>query len=401
MGDSVSGIRAAPKDGSGFSVAELVIASAILLFCVSGSVLGIMSVAQSGQASDRRTEALNIASRQIELARNLSFDDVATVEPSNGLPAGKVPRVQTVGDYTVTVDIAYGTYGASTAARYKTMSAVVSWISPAPGSIAVTSMIAGASGTQDYNFGSVSLAVRDEGSPAQPLSGVIVWLTDVNHKTYSVMTTASGVAEFNYVPSGNITFSPLRGGCVIDTVTAPICVANTATAYGPVTAHTLRTGSVRCLSPSGTPVAGVSVGLSAGPNPVASVQSNASGYATFPSQLIKGTYTIGISHASYQLSAPQYLTVGATDAMVSITLAVKPATVTATRSTKGTVYVWNSAGTLNTSLSSSSSKPYTAVFSLTNPDIQPKVYYFTNSNTFATTTSATVAPGQAYSVAVK
>jgi hypothetical protein len=133
---------------------------------------------------------------------------------------------------------------------------------------------------------------------------------------------------------------------------------------------------------------------------VASVLSDASGYATFPTELLQGSYTIGITHASYQMSAAQNLVVGTTDARLSLTLAVKPSTVTATRSTKGTVYVWNASGTLNTSMASASSKPYTAVFTLTNPDIQPKVYYFTSVNAFSTATSTTVSPGQSYAVTV-
>lgn len=396
----MDGSGVAMRHDKGFTVAELVVAAAILLFTATGSISGIMFAVQSGQMSERRTEALNIANKQVELARNLAFDNVATVEPSNGLPAGKIPAVQTVGVYTIKIDIAYGTYGASPAARYKSISAVVSWSTPTSGSVAVSSMIAGISGTQDYNFGSVSLAIQDEGSPAQGVAGVIVWVTDVNSRTYSVLTTASGVAQFTYLPSGNITFSSQKPGYAIDTLTAPTCVANTTTAYGPVTAHALRTGFVQCLSPTGAPVAGVTVGLSAGPTAVASVRTDASGYATFPTELVQGSYAVGVTHAFYRLGASQNLVVGATDPRMSLTLAVKPSTVTVTRAKKGTVYVWNAAGTLNTSMSSAASKPYTAVFTLTNPDIQPKVYYFTSANAFSTTASATVTPGLTYSVTV-
>jgi type II secretory pathway pseudopilin PulG len=391
----------AANPGSGFTIAELLVAIAILMFTVTASISGIMFAARSAQLSERRTEALNIANQQIEYARNLSFDDVATVVPSNGLPAGKVPGIQTIGAYTVVIDIAYGTYGASTAARYKTISAVVSWSAPNPGSITISSAIAGVSGTQDYNFGTVTLSIQDESVPAKGVADVIVWLTDSIGHTYSVVTTASGVAQFTYVPSGPVTFAPIKAGCLVDSLSAPICVANTATAYGPVTAHALRTGTVQCLSPSGVPVPGVTVGLSAGPSTVASVLTDASGFAVFPGQVIKGTYTIAVAHALYQLASPATLVVGNTDANMSLTLAVRPSTVTATRSTQGTVYVWNAAGTFNTSKSSSTSRPYTAVFTLTNPDANPKIYYFTISNAFATTTSATVIPGQTYSVTVK
>jgi hypothetical protein len=385
----------------GFTVAEIIVASAILLFTATATISGVMFAAESAQMSQRRTEALNLANGQLELARNLSFDDVATVEPSNGLPAGKVPGSQTIGEYTVTIDIAYGTYGASTAARYKTISVEASWGLPVPGSVVVSSMIAGASGIQDYNFGSVSLTVQDEGSPAKGASGVIVWLTDANSHTYSVMTTDSGVAQFTYIPSGNISFSSIKAGYTVDAPTAPTCVANATTNYGPVTAHAARTGTIRCLSPAGDPVAGVTVDLSAGPNTVTSVQSDANGNATFSSALMKGTYKVGITHASYQVPTAQVLTVGSTDVSLSVTLAVKPSTVTATANSKGTIYVWSADGTLIDSTGTASKKPYSATFILTNPDIEPTVYYFTTKNTFATTTIATVSPGQTYSIAVK
>jgi hypothetical protein len=372
-----------------------------MLFTVTASISGVMFAARATQLSERKSEALNIANQQIELARNLPFDEIATVEPSNGLPAGKVPGVQSVGPFTVTIDVAYGTYGASAAARYKTIAATVSWSEPTSGSVTVSSMIAGASGTQAYNFGIVTLTVQDEATPAKGVPGVTVWLTDSANRSYYAATSSTGTVQFTYVPSGNITFTMTKPGYVVDSLTSPTCVANTTTAYGPVTAHALRTGLVQCLSPAGAPVGGVSVALTAGPNTVSPALTDASGYATFPSALIKGSYTIGVTHNSYQLATSKILTVVAADAQTSVTLSVKPASVTATASAKGTIYVWNVGGTLNTSMGTSTSKPYAAVFSLTNPDIQPKVYYFTTSNTYAMTTSATITPGTAYSVTVK
>ena len=72
-------------------------------------------------------------------------------------------------------------------------------------------------------------------------------------------------------------------------------------------------------------------------------------------------------------------------------------TVTATLGANGTVYVWSETGTLNTSMATSSKK---AVFTLTNPDIQPKLYYFTKANVFTKAAPVTVTPGQTYSIAV-
>jgi hypothetical protein len=96
-----------------------------------------------------------------------------------------------------------------------------------------------------------------------------------------------------------------------------------------------------------------------------------------------------------------YLTVGSANVNMDLPMAVKPATVTATQSLKGTCYVWNATGSINTSMATTTSKPYTAAFSLLNPGVQPNVYYFTTTNVFATSTSATVTPGSAYAVTVK
>ncbi|HEY5482835.1 MAG TPA: hypothetical protein VIK31_03360 [Propionibacteriaceae bacterium] len=387
----------ASRDDRAFTVVELVSASVVLLIVLTAVLASITAAAMSAQMSERRSEALSIANQQIELARNLPFDEVATVVPSNGVPAGKVPGLQTIGAYTAAIDIAYGTYGANIAARYKTIAVVVSWDSPVAGSVTLSSIIAGSSGTQDYNFGIVSLQVQDEGTPASGVAGVIVRLTDANGRIYDVATAANGIATFTYVPSGNITLSATKPGYVVDAPASPTCVANTTTPYGPVIAHALRTGVVKCLSQGGVPVAGVTVGLSGGPNPVSPVLTDASGLATFPLQLIKGTYTIGITPSGYQLTAGGMLTIGAADANTSVTLAVKPATVTATLINDGTVYVWNQDGTSNTSKATSVKK---AVFTLTNPDIQPKLYYFTKASTFSTGAPVTVTPGQTYSVAV-
>jgi len=82
----------------GFTIAELLVAVVVLLIVVTAVISGIMFASQSSMVSGRRVDALSLANQQIELARNLPFDEVSTIDPTNGLPAGKVPNDQTIGE---------------------------------------------------------------------------------------------------------------------------------------------------------------------------------------------------------------------------------------------------------------------------------------------------------------
>jgi hypothetical protein len=397
--------RRAEVGESGFTVAEVLIASAVLLVVVIAAMSAIQVAANASLRSQRRVEAMALASKQVELARNLPFDQVACNPSQNGLPAGSIPGVEKSGIYTITSNIAYGTYGASPASMYKTMSVTVSWSTPTSGSVSASTMISGASGTQDYNFGNVSLQVVSDVASA-PLAGVTVQLTDPNGRHYSQVTTGSGVASFIYVPSGNISFVSTYPGRFVDAPISPTCVANVSTAYGPVVAHSYRTGTIRFLDTSGTPYPNLPVALTAGPSTVDPVTTDSNGYATFSQELINGTYTVGITHQYYTIPGATYLTINGADVSMNVNLLVQPGTVRCLDNTaknagaSGTVYVWNPDGTLYASGAAQKSQSYYATLTPTPPNINPRKYYFTNTNSYVATNALTVTPGQYYQITV-
>lgn len=391
------GRESAPRSAAGFTVVEIVIASAILLVVVMATMTSIAFASQSAQMSERRSEALAIANQQIEFARNLSFDDIATVVPANGLPAGKIPGSQTIGAYTVNTAVSYGTYQASSAARYKSMTVTVSWSSPTSGSVTLSTLIAGASGTQDYNFGTVVLSVTDESG--SKVSGVQVILTDANSRSYSVVTTSTGTAEFDYVPAGAVTCTATKCGVLIDSAgTSLTCTANQVTTYA-VTAHTPHAGSIKVLASSGKLLSGIVVALS-GPTSPPSQTTDANGVVTFTS-LIAGTYTVATTANTYYAAYSGSLTISGADTSVNATLTTNPATVTATRSSSGTIYLWSASKSLiGSAVASGSKSSYKATFTITNPDDSSVTYYFTKTNTFATTNPLVVTAGGTLSVTV-
>jgi type II secretory pathway pseudopilin PulG len=384
----------------GFTIVELVAATGILIIVIIGAMSGIMFASQSAIMSGRRVEALSLANQQIELARNLPFDDVGTIVPSNGLAGGKIPDSQTLGPYTVTTDIAYGTYAASPASRYKTMSVIVSWADPVPGRVTVSTVVAGASGTQDYNFGIVTLQVKDDSPTPQNLAGVTVNLVDINNRTYSMVTTESGMVRFDYVPSGNITFSSTKTGYIVDAPTAPTCVANTTTNYGPVTAHRMKSAVVNFTCPTGTIDPDTVVYLINGPNSPGSEVIGSDNTVTFTTELINGSYTYSTDANLYSFS-PTMLTITGSDVTVSVAMSLNPAKVVATRAAgNGTIYVWNEDGTSNQSKATRTSSPFTSTFYLTHPDSDVVTYYFTKTNVFSTLNPLTVTDGQIYALTV-
>jgi len=373
---------------AGFTVVEIVVATAILLTVVTAAMGGIMFSSTTTMMNERRSEALMLANSQIELARNLPFDEVATVVPSNGLPAGEIASPITSGVYTVVTDVRYGVYGALDASRYKSISTVVSWDAPRAGSVTVSSLVAGASETQDYNFGTIVFKVVDEASPANPVVGVTVGMTDVHDKVYTGVTDTTGTVTFKYVPSGDVDFTGSKPGLYVDAITGT-CYANQVSSP-PIQsiAHPYRVGTISVRSANGNAApAGLTVTLSGGPNTPSPTYlvTGADGNVMFTG-LIKGTYNIALkdsaASARYveQSSGTNKLTIGTSDTAMNLTAATSPVTVTVTLIAKGTVYCYNLNGVLNQSKATRTSSPYTATITLTNKDEKPTTYYFQKSS---------------------
>ncbi len=77
----------------GFSLIEILVAGALATIVFGGIYLSYSAILDSVVNAELRTEALSVLNRQIEIFRNLPYDNVGTV---GGIPAGVIPQVQTV-----------------------------------------------------------------------------------------------------------------------------------------------------------------------------------------------------------------------------------------------------------------------------------------------------------------
>jgi len=78
---------------SGFTLVEVLIGSSILLIVIVGIYSTFVSVIKTVQAARIKTDAMLLANEQIEVIRNLPYQDVGI---ENGVPVGVVPRIKTL-----------------------------------------------------------------------------------------------------------------------------------------------------------------------------------------------------------------------------------------------------------------------------------------------------------------
>jgi hypothetical protein len=397
-----SGTRAIAQD-DGFTVAELAFAAAILLIIVIGSMTGLSFAAQSNVHTLNKSEATTLANQQIEYIRNLAdFNDVASEVSTAGLPAGKIVTPRNVGKYTIATTVTWGETDPSVIyARtpYKNVIVTVTWSSPTPGSITLSTRVAGKDTQGLYNRGTVKLTVKDDATPAQPVSGVDVELTDSAGDTYVLSTTTSGTVLFTGIPAGTVAMTASKDGYLITNVPASSqCVANQLNDAGTATAKKLKSGVITVLAPSGIAVpSGSSVALSGGGTSPAAVLTLSDGTATFTQSLITGSYTVGVTPPSTwynSVSSAGNLAISTADnTALTITLpttSVKSVKVYVKSNTSGSVYIWRSTGasypgngSTNKITLSGSGSNYTSStwFTITNGDHLAARYYFTKTAT--------------------
>ena len=396
---------------AGFTVAELVMAAAILLTIVTASMTGLTFAAQSNISTMQKTEATTLANQQIEEIRSLatnSFDDVASTVPTGGLPGGKIVTPRTVGKYTITTNVAFGASNPNqlyARTPYKDVTVIVSWTIPSPGSVTLVTRVAGKDKLGLWNRGSVQTTVRDANTTL-PLAGATVTLVDSTGDNYSVVTTGSGVAAFNFLPSGTITSlaANMSGYVQTDGPSSPIsCVANQTTVLSDIKMKPAKTAIFTVQAPSARPLClstlgtNVTVTLS-GPAPGLPLTANtqSDGTATFIN-LIAGSYTANVTvpttyYNAFATPADTFTILDTNDTVNRTeTASVKATTMRFSSTTSGSIYVWNNNGTayINPATGSQLVKPlaydstqglYTCVFTLTLPDDNPLNLQFNKSS---------------------
>jgi type II secretory pathway pseudopilin PulG len=94
------------KKNTGFGLIETLVAVAIFTLVSVSSYAGFTKILQAVQILKIKNSANNLATEQIEIARNLPYTDVGIVD---GLPPGKIPRFQYINregiDFVITTNV--------------------------------------------------------------------------------------------------------------------------------------------------------------------------------------------------------------------------------------------------------------------------------------------------------
>ncbi len=288
------------RSDRGYTMVEVVSASAVLAVVSLAVVSALGFSATSSAATSMRTAAADFANSVIENARNLPYDDVGTFDPATGRygdPPGPIPTVETTAGFTVRTSVTWARGQApSTRAEYKSISVSVSWTSPVPGTVTMSSSVFGEGDPQQT--GDVQVTVVSYDAPSPPVVGAMVVLTPQTGLARTLYTGADGVAYFGNVPRGTPPYqAPFQvsvDGQVIDP-TEP----HVATVPDGVVAYVVRvqrpsTAHVIVRDASGAPMPGASVSLLGGPVQVPDAVCDGSGVALFQG-LVIGTYTASLT----------------------------------------------------------------------------------------------------------
>jgi hypothetical protein len=216
---------------AGFTVAELVAASAILFVILVG-VLGAVEYAGAAtrMAAVRQT-AINVATAQIEKNRNIPWDDLGVTYSSGltGNPPGVIPASTTVttaqGVLNVDTEIWWArdevTAGEYRAA-YKRMRVTVSWTYPTAGRLAVETAVFGQGETG--NLGDVQVKAVEADNPTKVVPGVTIDIDPVaasDGATSRAKTDADGIAYFSGIKTVNVSVLGTSTAWLIDTAGIP------------------------------------------------------------------------------------------------------------------------------------------------------------------------------------
>jgi hypothetical protein len=280
---------------AGFTVAEYVIAIAIM-FMVAMSVMGGLAYASGANLGDmRRTDALDLANQRLEQARNLPYDSVGTV---NGYPTGTIPNTEVVNEFTVKTEIGWSESTIATGTNMRSTSKYikvsVSWTNPKAGEVHIASNIAGKSATTG---GDVKIFVVDGDTPSKKISGATLTIKPATGVSATQITGSDGGAFWGKVPAGSITVTGSAPGYALDF--SALSGAKVITGMyneWTVTAVKPSVGRVFVKDQFNNPVPGATVKI-VGPSPSTTaytLTSDTSGYAVFDN-LLKGTYSVNVT----------------------------------------------------------------------------------------------------------
>jgi len=303
------------RDDSGFTIAEYVMATAILLI-VSIAIMGTLAYAATANSSTAQREgALELANQRLEMARNLPYAKLGTV---GGWPAGDLLTEEVVGDYTVKIEVLYAANPAvsETAVTSKAVRVVVSWEGARGGQVAVASNINGKPDTGNTCL--VEVTVVDADTNAK-MPGARITVASLSGKTATLVTNSQGLARFAGWPSGKSTITGTAAGYVLDVASFANLDLAADTKYQ-FTINAIKTSTatitvVDANSPT-TAIPGVSVTMNG-----VTKTSDSAGKAVFEG-LFPGDYTVTGTKTGYS-PVPIIVSTGTGGGAVSGTLTMK------------------------------------------------------------------------------
>jgi type II secretory pathway pseudopilin PulG len=290
------------RDGSGFTVVELVVAAAILFF-VSTAIMGALAYASTANASNAMRQAgLELANQRMEQARNLPYDSLGT---TNGYPTGTIVTPETVvvttpdgnKTFVVVTEVGWAVDTVTGLAGDKNVKITVSWASPRSASVTIASNVVGKSAVT--NAGDVKINVVDADT-SEKVAGATITIKPAGGLQVSSTTGTNGYVYWGKIPAGTITITGVCATHYLDM--SPVSGASVLN--GQLNEWTVQgvrasSGTVHVTDQSGGNLSGVAVTITgpAGstgwscPSGTGTVVTDENGNAVFP-KLRKGTYTV-------------------------------------------------------------------------------------------------------------
>jgi hypothetical protein len=286
----------------GYSLIEVVVASAIIFVVAIGVVSALGFSTMSSQMAAMRGRATNFANEVIESARNMPYDALGTVTPQGvaGDPPGPLLSSETTQGFLIERRVWWARNPSTHRAMYKDVSVTVSWTKPVAGRVTLATSVLGR--TAVANAGDVEITVREYDSPNDAIMGAQVRITPQLYAARQVSTDETGVAFFGFVPAGSAALGVTATGYIFDlSPVNPIIVTDNLCTAEVLGQHpsTLNVHVRRSSGPvAATPVVAT---LNATDTVTYAGTTDAEGVASFPDLLI-GSYTISSGGLSKTIS---------------------------------------------------------------------------------------------------
>jgi prepilin-type N-terminal cleavage/methylation domain-containing protein len=313
--------RRADGTDRGMTLVELMLASSVLLVCLT-ALAGLLGGSVTSSRTARvRDEAANLANARIEIARSLAYDRVG-LHYANGTwgnPVGDIVTPETVGSFTVTTECSWVRTTAGRAA-YKKLVVHVAWQQPIPGEVVVTTMVYGKSDIVMSGDLEVRLRYRENGDPV--LNSTVAF-AGADGSVRAVVSDGTGAAFFGQVAIGTATLSVTPpAGYLVDTSTissVTIAADNLSTVI--VYVQQPAQSTIHLTDTTGNAVSGATVTVRRGDGTVLpDVVTNASGDAVLAG-LLYGDYSATITKTGYHSATAAFtMSTGTPQATVPVTI---------------------------------------------------------------------------------